>query len=141
MADLQKFRSPDSKLSLQRSLGMVNYYRHFLPGLSRLLGPLHQTVASAKKPSEFLWTEPCEKAFVEAKSLLAKATLLHHTSPFAQTARKVWFCTYKINNCSFSLNIMPYSPYLLCMYGMNVDKVIKSSYTSIMNTADQRSLV
>ena len=40
--DLKKFPSPISKLGLQRFLGMLNYYRRFVPGLARVLAPLHQ---------------------------------------------------------------------------------------------------
>ena len=84
--DLKKFPSPISKLGLQRFLGMLNYYRRFVPGLARVLAPLHQAVASATTPKKFRWTPQCEEAFSSAKSKLATATLLHHPSPFAETA-------------------------------------------------------
>ena len=38
---IKSFKTPDSKLSLQRFLGMINYYRRFVPGLAATLIPLH----------------------------------------------------------------------------------------------------
>ena len=65
---------------------MLNYYRRFVPGLALVLAPLHQAVATATTPKKFVWTPQCEEAFSSAKSKLAAATLLHHPSPFAETA-------------------------------------------------------
>ena len=65
---------------------MLNYYRHFVPHLARLLSSLHLAVAAAKKPKDFEWTPACEAASGTAKLALAKARLLHHPSSFVETA-------------------------------------------------------
>ena len=39
VSDLLAFPPPDSKLGIQRFLGMLNYYRRFLPGIAGTLSP------------------------------------------------------------------------------------------------------
>ena len=46
---LQDFPAPQSKLGLQRFLGMINYYRRFVPRMASVLSPLHTMIASAGK--------------------------------------------------------------------------------------------
>ena len=87
VSSLQEFPAPDSKLSLQRFLGMLNYYRRFVPGLARVLLPL--TEATSGKPKDFKWTSDCQDAFQASKTALSNATLLHHPSPFAENALTV----------------------------------------------------
>lgn len=41
-------------------LGMLNYYRRFIPNLSALLSSLHKLL---KGDTTWHWTEPCESAF------------------------------------------------------------------------------
>ena len=92
---LLEFPPPSTKLALQRFLGILNYYRRFIPRLADKLTPLHTALAGSgvkekkKGKKEFLWTAPCEAAFREAKEALASATLLHHPSPASPTALHV----------------------------------------------------
>ncbi len=65
---------------LQKFLGMLNFYRRFLPGIARVLKPL--TDATAGK-GNLLWTLDMQAAFDHAKSLLASAAPLHHPHPHA----------------------------------------------------------
>ena len=76
-------------MALQRFLGMVNYYRRFLPGLAKVLVPLHAAVGAAGKAKAIQWTGDCETAFQATKAALAHANLLHHPDPAAQTALTV----------------------------------------------------
>ena len=80
---ISDFPVPDSKASLQRFLGMINYYRRFLPHLAERLFPLHE--ATKGKGQSIEWTEQCQTAFDAAKTALAAATLLHHPHPTAMT--------------------------------------------------------
>lgn len=77
------FPVPDSKASLQRFLGMINFYHRFLPQLAEKLHPLHE--ATKTKGQTITWTPECQVAFESAKSALAAATLLHHPHPTART--------------------------------------------------------
>ena len=60
---------------------MINFYHRFVPGLASILRPLHD-VANAPKRN-FKWTEELSKAFEEAKSALAAASLLAYPVPDA----------------------------------------------------------
>ena len=73
---VREFPTPDSKISLQRFLGMINYYHRFVPQLANKLHPLHE--ATKVKGQAITWTPQCQSAFEAAKSALASATLLHH---------------------------------------------------------------
>ena len=76
----------DSKVALQRYLGMINYYRRFMPKLAAKLAPLHRAVAAAGKSKLIVWMDQCKDAFRASKDALGRATLLHHPDPSATTA-------------------------------------------------------
>ena len=52
-----------------------------------MLIPLHDAVGNKQKEKKapIVWSDECRRAFREAKDLLAKATLLQHPSPSAET--------------------------------------------------------
>ena len=76
---VEKFQIPQTVKSLQRFLGMLNFYRRFLPNISAVLRPL--TDALAGTPKELIWTAPMTSLFEEAKRRLAHATMLVHPRP------------------------------------------------------------
>ena len=78
------FPVPTNKAGLQRFLGMINYYRRFMPRLADTLHPLHD--ATKVKGQAIEWTPECQSAFLAAKDALVTATLLHHPHPNAQTS-------------------------------------------------------
>ena len=80
---IRNFSTPDSR-SLQRFLGMINFYHRFLPTIASQLAPLH--AASSGRGKELTWTTECQKAFENAKAALAHATLLHHPKANAPTS-------------------------------------------------------
>ena len=88
VSDLIKFPAPTSKAGVQRFLGMLNFYRRFVPNLAASLAPLH-SLTSGKKNEAITWSPDCQVSFEAAKKKLAAATLLHHPSPFAATALTV----------------------------------------------------
>ena len=45
VADLESFHSPTTRLGVQRNLGMLNYYRRFVPQLAKDLAPLQRALA------------------------------------------------------------------------------------------------
>ena len=79
---IRNFSTPDSRSSLQRFLGMINFYHRFLPTIASQLAPLH--AASSGRGKELTWTTECQKAFENAKAALAHATLLHHPKASVQ---------------------------------------------------------
>jgi hypothetical protein len=79
---ISEFPTPNSIKSIQRFIGMVNYYHRFIPNLSRLLAPLYELVTQLqKKPKvskNFFWPSECESAFQIVKSALAGVAMLAH---------------------------------------------------------------
>jgi hypothetical protein len=70
------FPKPTDCKSLQRFLGMINFYRRFLPGAARTLRPL--TAALSGNPKTLPWTPNMETAFAAAKKALVAAVPLSH---------------------------------------------------------------
>ncbi len=75
------FPKPTDCKSLQRFLGMINFYHHFLPGAAGTLRPL--TAALSGNPKTLPWTPDMETAFADAKKALVAAVPLSHPLPGA----------------------------------------------------------
>ena len=67
---------PTSIKELQRFLGMVGYYRKFIPRAATHL--FHLFEALKGKPKTLEWTADCQKSFDATKEALAKASMLFH---------------------------------------------------------------
>ena len=81
------FSVPTKNVGLQRFLGMVNYYRRFMPRLADKLHPLHD--ATKVKGQAVEWTTKCQSAFLATKLALVSATLFHHPHSNAMTSIKI----------------------------------------------------
>ena len=44
--DIHAMPHPTNKVELQRFLGCINFFHHFLPGIAEMLAPLHALTAS-----------------------------------------------------------------------------------------------
>nr|VZI51859.1 unnamed protein product [Spirometra erinaceieuropaei] len=75
------FPPSTSKRQLQRFLGMVNFYRRFLPNCADLMLPLTNLLSGPKGPLEL--RGHALTAFERIKTSLADATLLTHPAPEA----------------------------------------------------------
>ena len=78
---------PSDRTSLQRFLGMVNYYHRFLPGIAAVLAPLHAQASG--KGQKIEWSSDCQEAFNKTKTILSDAILLHHPQPDLPTSLTV----------------------------------------------------
>nr|VZH95960.1 unnamed protein product [Spirometra erinaceieuropaei] len=78
---IRDFPPPTSKRQLQRFLGMVNFYRRFLPNCADLMLPLTNLLSGPKGPLEL--RGHALTAFERIKTSLADATLLTHLAPEA----------------------------------------------------------
>lgn len=56
---------PQNVSEVRSFIGFVSYYSHFIPNVSKILQPLHNLL---QKETKFIWSEACEKAFLEAKN-------------------------------------------------------------------------
>jgi hypothetical protein len=68
------FPIPSDVNSLQNLMGMLNFYRCFLPGIARILKLLTDATPGTGK---------LLNSFDQAKALLASAVPLHHSNPSA----------------------------------------------------------
>nr|XP_050029947.1 uncharacterized protein LOC126525987 [Dermacentor andersoni] len=79
---VEKFTRPTTKRQLREFLGLVNYYRRFVPRCAAVLHPLHLLLSTHEGAARaLLWTDDAEAAFQEIKRHLADATLLAYPQP------------------------------------------------------------
>ena len=71
---------PTSVNEIRVFMGLVNFYRRFIPNLARLAAPL---TGLTKKNVEFQWSANHQKAFKEIKSSISSSIALHHFNPSA----------------------------------------------------------
>lgn len=83
---IQDYPPPKTVKELRRFLGMINFYRRFIPGAAAIQAPLHNLLAGQKiKGSQpIVMTPNLMEAFVTAKKSLSEATLLAHPDPRAE---------------------------------------------------------
>lgn len=72
---------PTNINQLQSFLGLINYYRNFVPNASTILSPLYNLL---KKGSKWAWTEEHDKAFRTIKNLMTSEQVLAHFDPNAK---------------------------------------------------------
>jgi hypothetical protein len=78
------FPRPIDSKAMQRSLGMINFYHRFLPGVAGTLGLL--MAALSGNPKTFPWTPDMETAFAAPKEALIAAVPLAYPLPVAVLA-------------------------------------------------------
>ncbi|CAC5358374.1 unnamed protein product [Mytilus coruscus] len=66
---------PENVKELQSWLGLVNYYRKFIPDMSTVLQPLNELLA---KKSKWNWNKNCKKSFLKISKLLSSTKVLAH---------------------------------------------------------------
>jgi len=88
VAAINRFQRPVLVKDLRRFLGMLNFYRRFIPQAASIQAPLHAEVAGPKvKGSQSVdWTPAMVQAFEDCKASLSHATLLAHPDPSAALA-------------------------------------------------------
>ena len=81
---IQQFPQPQTNRKLREFIGLVSYYRRFVPHCADFLQPLHALVCHNKpKNHPITWTPDSVTAFNKVKTQLAAATLLVHPVPGA----------------------------------------------------------
>ena len=66
---------PRNVTELRSFIGLLNYYRIFLPNIATVLHPLNELLQVRK------WTPQCQSAFQEAKDLLTSSSVPAHYDP------------------------------------------------------------
>ena len=83
LESISKMPSPKNPKEVKQFLGLVGYYRKFIPwftDISRVLTHL------TKKDVEFKWTQECENYFQILKDFLQKAPILKYPDPKQNTS-------------------------------------------------------
>ena len=78
------FPQPRSRSQLRTFLGLINFYRRFIPDCARILDPLNSFLTSTTE--HLTWDDTSNQAFIAIKKALAEATLLIHPKPNALTS-------------------------------------------------------
>jgi cleavage and polyadenylation specificity factor subunit 1 len=75
---------------LMSFLGMLNFYRRFLPGAAKVLKPLTDFLkGSTEAAAAVEWTDEKTAAFEAAKQLLSQVACLTHPEPHVQLCLEV----------------------------------------------------
>jgi transposase InsO family protein len=87
---VRNFPKPASNKQLMSFLGMLNFYRRFLPRAAQVLKPLTDVLrGGAAAAAAVTWSEAMDSAFEAAKKMLADAACLAHPEPHAQLSLAV----------------------------------------------------
>jgi hypothetical protein len=81
-AEIKNCPPPQDIKRLQHFLGMVNFYRRFLPNCAQVLNPLTDLLKGGAKTLE--WTATAQDSFQNAKRLLVDAVPLQNPAPNAE---------------------------------------------------------
>lgn len=83
---IRDFPQPTTQRKLREFIGLINFYRRFIPNCATILHPLNSLLKHTKRPSDTLeWTDNTTAAFSSVKSALADASLLVHPTSDAST--------------------------------------------------------
>ena len=95
---IQDFPAPTCVRQLKRFLGLVNFYRRFIPDCAAILKPLTALLSGPRlsKAAPIQLSAAALTAFESVKSTLAKVTLLHHPDPTASLSLMVDASDYAV---------------------------------------------
>jgi hypothetical protein len=80
--NILEWKPPTTVHQVRSFLGLVGYYRRFIPDFSKLVKPITSLL---KNDSKFNWSSKCNEAFEQLKTLLTTAPVLAQpdiTKPF-----------------------------------------------------------
>lgn len=73
---INRFKTPKTTTEVKRLIGLISYYRVFLPNLSTISSPITALIKSKKKGQTIKWTPEAESAFEKIKELITCAPIL-----------------------------------------------------------------
>ena len=71
---IEKLQAPKTVREVRSFVGMLSYYRRYIPEFSKVAAPL---TSLTKKNCKFQWTDEQERSFATLKEALLKAPILH----------------------------------------------------------------
>lgn len=72
---IKNFPVPKNPKEIKMFLGILSYYRKFIPNLANLAEPINKLL---RKGQRFLWSQNCQRSFDELKSLLTVSPILQY---------------------------------------------------------------
>ena len=81
-------------------LGLISYYRKFMPNLATVLAPLHELL---RKNTKWKWGPDQERAFVESKNLLMSQHVFVHYDPELRKIQISSLLGMVLNSLTFDL--------------------------------------
>lgn len=82
---VMQFPIPKSRKSVKQFLGLVGYYRKFIPNMAKIAKPLTSLL---KKDTPFRWTSEIQRSFEQLRDIICSEPLLQYpdfTKPFLVT--------------------------------------------------------
>ena len=95
LESIQKMPPPQNPKEVKQFLGLIGYYRKFVPQFSDLARPLN---ALTWKDTTFEWTQICQKSFNLLKTSLMTEPILTYPDPnfpyvlFTDASKYAWAC-------------------------------------------------
>jgi hypothetical protein len=82
MKEVLEWKLPTIVSDVRSFLGLVGYYRRFIPNFSKITKPITELL---KKGNKYVWSEACDEAFKHLRKLLTASLVLAQpdtTKPF-----------------------------------------------------------
>ena len=95
LSSIQQMPRPYTLKEVKQFLGLVGYYRKFIPRYADIARPLN---ASTRKDVEFIWTDICQKSFELLKTMVSEEPILVYPDPskpyilFTDASKYAWSC-------------------------------------------------
>ena len=95
LSSIQQVPHPYTPKVVKKFLGLVGYYRKFIPQYADIARPLN---ALSRKDTEFVWTDICQKSFDLLKAMVSKEPILVYPDPskpyvlFTDASKYAWSC-------------------------------------------------
>src|SRR5580658_2478283 len=70
---VKKYPTPSDKMTLRAFVGLLQFYKRFIPGFSEIAAPLFMLL---RKEKEFIWTNAHQEAFELLKEALINAPVI-----------------------------------------------------------------
>ena len=95
LESIKKMTAPTTPKEVKQFLGLIGYYRKFVPRFADIARPL---TSLTKKDIEFHWTEKCQASFELLKEALMKEPILRYPNPkdpyilYTDASKYAWAC-------------------------------------------------
>ena len=86
---IKNMPSPQTPKEVMQFLGLMGYYRKFVPKFSDVARPLTNVT---KKDMPYEWTPECAKTFKMLKSQLIQEPILKYPDPSTDASKYAWSC-------------------------------------------------